>query len=419
MTDQIIQSNNSSSVLRSLVKDKVAEYDYSSPTSAPILAKNPMSVGPRQTPSGVAHSQEVTFLLPRGQLLRDLQIETTCTSGTETLTRFLGLTLFESIQFRSGNKIIHTLSDSALLCLTVQQSIGKALAIYRRAMPLNPTTFNTVALSETSRTIYTPIFSSFFLDTKNAYDLGFMENLEIVCRYNSQSYSRFSTPITAITSTNLWYWTWKPDMDYYNELRALNFNPAKPMNMLCFNTFKETLECTAGAATSTQMKLNCTYPVFKTMFYISDKTAASYYSANTNDLFYRHINSFSFQVGGQYVYQSCPKLIGNWESSKTNSSDLYLVSSASGSSFDVNTRSNNPISLEWGLEPDNWMGNTGAMSFVNANNVYLTVNYADLSQAGYTPATTGSSYELVVVHAFWNILSIEVSNSSAAITSTN
>ena len=76
MTSQIIQSNNTSEILRSLqeLSSTDRSMGYQMPPSYPILAKTCREIQSNNVVSGAAAGQEVVFNVNKAMLLRNMQI---------------------------------------------------------------------------------------------------------------------------------------------------------------------------------------------------------------------------------------------------------------------------------------------------------------------------------------------------------
>ena len=397
MSDLILQSNQSSVILRSLSESDSKNLAYDIPQSYPILAKQYKQMQPQNQPTGAVAGQEVAFNLNKSMLLRDLMVRTQYTTAATTIaiTQFVGLNMFESIQLRSNNKVILSLSDYYINDRVSQCPVEKQTAIYRRALPLIPTTELPFTTGLTSGVTYTPVFSSFFEDVKNAFDLNFYEQMQLVVKFNQTIRGGFAEALTSANVT-LWVWTHQLDDKGYNMLRAENQNPSRPLNMLCYNTFTEYLACTS--TTQTKIRLNINYPVFNMYVSLVKNNVIAGVATRARIL------SFDFAVGGTKLLESVPNLVGNWESSSHGAGAEKLTSATAIARDDLK-----PIALNWGLEPMNRVGCSGAISFNQINFPEITVNYlaADVS--------TASDWNVVISYEYWNIITLDSANGQCAI----
>lgn len=413
MTDLILQSNNTSVVLRSLADAESADLSYSMAPSYPLLAKQTLELASNQSVSGAPAGQEVHFNLNKSMLWRNAQIKTVYTvaaTTNEIATPAYGLTIFESVQLRSNNKVIATNTDGYILARAQHGSVSQCVSAYRRALPLNSTTFkcSTVA-SDTTKCVFTPLYFSFFEHVKNHLDLGFYEQQTIVAKFATTAKAGLVAAMTGATCTLL-VDVYVPDMKFYDSLRAENQQPSKPLNMLTTSSFQEVQTLTS--ATTTTIKLNVNYPVVNTYFYIrcaSGSTPATYSPA---DAWVQPYNTFSFSVGGITLLSSLDCLTGNWESDRSGSANGIVPLGATGIHPTTVTKLSNTVTkLCWGLSPMNHTDITGALSFNSVNSPQLTVNYT--SNASF------ADFELVVVHEYFQIATMDASNSSINVTANN
>src|SRR5665647_38276 len=115
MTDLILQSNQISTILKGLSSAEVQDLSYEIPPSFPLLAKRFQEIQANGgSVSGVMNNQEVVFNINRSMLVRDMLIKTTFTTTTTnmTTTQYPGMTMFDTIQLRTNNKVIMTMTDA-------------------------------------------------------------------------------------------------------------------------------------------------------------------------------------------------------------------------------------------------------------------------------------------------------------------
>lgn len=411
MTDQIINSNQSSVILRTLADAETMDLSYEIAPSYPLLAKQYREI----TANGGAvnqsmNGQEIAFNITKSMLLRDLMIKTTFTTTTTTIDnkQYVGLNMFEWIQLRTNNKVILTISDAYIQARTEHSPEYLKNGIYRRALCLTATTEVLNATSTAASCTYTPVFSSFFDDIRNAFDLNFYEQLSLNCKFNTTVKAGIVPTTLTIGTPTLWVWTYRPDDKYYDLLRSKNQNPSRPLNMLCINTFTERQVCTSTTANT--MRLNVNYPVIRTYVMVRPVVASLKGQC-------AKIDSVDFYVGGTKLLESVPHCVANWESSKFGASGSKLLT--------IGTNDNNGtfaagtfgfddsrcICFDWSLKPHDRLSCSGAISFSQINYPQITVNTQSLS--------TASNYEICVVHEYWNIISCDSSNGSVNISVSN
>jgi hypothetical protein len=398
MTDQVLQSNNSSVIFRSLQDAEVQDLSYTTKPSYPILAKDKREIQSNQAIAGSPHGQEVSFNLIKSKLWTGAMIKTAYTisstySDVTSNSDFHGLNMFEWVQIRSNNKVIFQMTDSYLQGRTSNEKEHKQGMIQRMALPLVPTTELPANLGATTSLVtYTPIFSSFFESVKNALDLNFLEQLTVVVKFNTQSRAGFQRDITAATCT-LWDAKYVLDDKAYDMLRAKNFSPSRPLNFLAYSVFQESIECT-GLFTNS-IRLNVNFPVFKTYIMLRNKTATIEVGGQPFK-----IDSFDFSVGGTKLLENVPYLVGVSECAYKGASSLVV----SGANTVVRS-DKNAICLDWGMDMmQDRTYNSGGISFNQISFPQVTVNHQTLTDA--------SHYDLIVVHEYWQILTMDGANGS-------
>jgi hypothetical protein len=397
-SDLIIQSNKNSVLLNTISKDP-EDLSYEVQPSFPMLVKNLRAINPNNgTGAIVGHptSQEVVFNINRSNLLRNLMVQTSysVTTGGIAVAELPGLQMFEWVQLRSNNKVIMTMSDAYIMARSQDSSVAKSTAIYRRALHLSETTFKpAAATTETGLTTFTPIFSSFFEDSRNHLDLNFYEQLQLACKYNIAARGGLTKELIAITSCKLWVWSYQLESTAYDLLRAKNQRPNEKLNMLTYNTY---LEKTTGTGTISNQTvfMHSNYPVFKTYVFMRNNTAPNAFV---------NISSFDFTVGGVKLYESLNKLVATYEQEIEGSSGIVSTTETA-----ISRVSENIICINWGMLPNDRTKCSGAVSFSNLNNPSITV---------YGSITTG--VDIFIVHEYWNILSLDSSNGVLELTSTS
>ena len=394
MTDLVLQSNRSSAILDGLAKAETQDLSYEIDPSMPLLAKQYNEIQSNTSAAGALNGQEVTFVLNKSNLLTNMLVRHSFTTTTtdEPVTSTPGLKILEWMELRTNNKTIARFSDSAIIAYVSDQPEGRQSSMTRRALPLALVTEVNDSVTTTSGAItYTPVPSSFFDAIKNALDLNFYEAISLVCHYSTPAKANFTATTVTMVSSSLWVWGYRLDDGAYDVLRAKNQSPSRPLNMLTYSSFKESLVCT-GTTTNT-INIRNNYAAFKTFIMLKPIKAAG---ADVK------INSFDFSVGGVLLTQSAPGLVGSYEQEMLGASSLRSTSATALARYDAK-----PICVNWGMEPQNWVSNSGALSFSNVNNSSVTI---------YHPAITAADFNIEVVHFYWNILTLSGANGSMDIT---
>ena len=385
--DLILESNRTSSILRSLSEVEVSDLSYEIAPSYPLLAKKYVQIGSNGgTVTGAVNGQEIVFDIPKANLLKDLCLRTTfLTTGASTPAAYpIGLHLFESISLRTQNRTLCTVSDVAMVDRVLNSPDGKKATMIRMALPLIAATDALNSSSTNASATYTPVFNIFSEAIQTALDLAFYEKIQLVCRFNTLARTGAGTDVSAVTLSDvkLWVWTYRPDDKYMTMLRSKNQSPSKPLNMLSWDTFTERLACTS--TTTTTIRLQTNYPVFKTFVSVNPVIVAGIAIRPT---------SFSFKVGGVTLLDVVPNLIGNWEGAKTGSGSM-IVGAASAITYDETKG----ICLDWGMLTQDYTSVSGAVSFSQLNTPEITVVY---------PTITAASYEIAVSHYYNTIMTLE------------
>lgn len=405
-SDLILQSNNTSVILRSLSESEQHDLSYFTQPSYPLLAKETYEIQSRNNISGPPASKEVTFDLNKSKILRNLMIKTTYTIAAitaELATPAYGLTIFERVEWRSNNKIIGVNTDGYILARAQCGTISQAISKYKRALPLNPTNYKcaTVA-SDLTKVVFTPLEFSFFDSPNNNLDLGFWEQQTIVARFASTEVAGLVQEMTGATCTLICD-TYVPDQKAYDMLRAENNNPSKPLNMLTVSSFQETLPLTSS--TTTTIRLNINYPVLNTYFYIRNISGTAPATYSPAIAWCQDYNTYSFSIGGRSMVMNLDRLTGTWENDRSGGSCGIIPIGVTGSNpVSLGLASNKVTVLPWGLMSMNHTDVTGALAFNSLNSPTLSVTYDN--NASF------ADFELVVVHEYFQMLIMDSSNSA-------
>lgn len=398
--DLILESNRSSVILSSLAKADVVDTSYFIEDSYPLLAKTyrkSAPTNPSTISAVVMNNQEISFNLNKSMLLRDALIKTSFTTTTTSMGAiYPGIKMFDTIQIKTNNKVLFNITDVGIKSWYEQQNGGVLSFLTRAALPLTDVTEVLNATSTAATHCYTYLPCSFFDSVRNNLDLNFYEQVTVTCRFSTPARAGFPTTVT-LSNCDIWTWLWRPDDKYYDMLRSKNQNPSKPLNMLTWNTFTERYICTG--LTQNTMRLNCNYPVFKTVIRLNPVTTALAGSE-------MKIDSFSFTVGGTEVITSAQKLVADLEKTRKGAASM-ICSSATALVRD----DKQGVTIDWGMDPHDWTYNSGAVSFSQLNYPQFVVNHQTL--------TTAADYELSVVHFYFNVLTLDSTNGSIIISTSS
>ena len=414
--DQIIQSNNSSTVYKTVTAKAVKNYGYSQGVATSNISKNIRRMVSDNTISGSPHGQEVIWTLPSSEIARLSQIKVTPTFGaapTAAMASRVGGLFFNNIRLVANNKTIATLSDSYLLSRTYNETDEVKNALVSRSYPRNPTSLaciNAADAGDTTGVFYVNIFSTFFEDTVCNLDLGFVEKIQIIAQVNSSAAMGLANDLTGL-SCQLLLNTYMPDLKTYQLLKAENFNPnGEKLTMYCYNTYKESQSQTAaGTSTTIRMQLHNIYPDINTYFYVM--ATGTSLQAKTNQNMFEVISSFSLSFGGSSpIIDGLNCLEGSYETDiQRSSSNSVVAFSANAYPTTVSYAVSKPICLAWGLDKDR-VTCSGLLSFKNLPSPILEVTFV---------STDAVTYNLVVVHEFAQLVAINPLDSSISVTAAN
>ncbi len=394
-TEFIIQSNESSVILRDLDSKPKVNLSYSVKPSYPVLSKKWGSIPSENTISTPAGST-VIFKLPRAGILSNLQIQSvmTATATSNSLTTPMGLNLFEEITIRTNNKILVTLSDAAIKSLAQHAPLSRSVADYRRAYVMDTTSYaigTTNSWTNATATVFTPIFAYLFDNIQQNVDLSFWEPISVHCKVNSQARAGLTNALTAMTCT-LWYQYWLPDAAYLNKLKAQNMTPGAPLSILGWSTFLEKFTCTS--TTQNIMRLNANVPVTAMYFFVKHISTGAHFL----------IDSFDFSIAGQKYMDAVPWIVADYEVERLGSVGIIPTTATAVAHVADLDRVR---CMNFCMDPYDRSYNSGAMSFNNLLTPTLTVNTQTL--------TTASNYEIHVVYLYHDVVAYDPSNGQIAV----
>lgn len=397
MSTLAIQSNESSGLLRTLTSAKTEDYSYNIEASVPLLVPSQVELSPNQSISGAPEGKSMTFNLNKNQLWTGAEIRTVISRavGAVASVKPWGLTLFESIEIKSNNKTIMTLSDSAIRAIVSTMPDEQKQAVLRRATPMNAngavlTTAGAISTA-TTVVVYTPVMAIFFEAMNTHLDLSFVEQIQIVCKFNTVNGIGSGAAFTSVEST-LWCYQYITDNMYLSFLRSKNYARGSFLNMLSWNTYKEVQDIASTTATSTIFKMHVNYPVRAIHFAIVKTDTAGTTSTNT-DL--SPIYNITLEFGGQKLIDTCPYLSVNRVKELQGASATTLLPSG-GYSGNVARADTDWVTIPFAMQLLDRTYNSGAVSFNDLNSPILTLSHA----------ATGVAAQLQVVYEYFNMLSI-------------
>lgn len=401
-----LSANAASNLLQILAGIKTQDLSYKIKPTYPFLARKIYSLQPKQTVSGAPASKEAIWDLNKAWLNNGLRIQTTITkpgtAGTSNpADKYYGLTMYETITLRTNNVTLATLTDSYIRARVDHLPDGAKQHCLRYSLALVPTTEIPVTdVDATTFVTYTPIFSSFFEHITANLNLNFLEQFQIVARFNTTVNSGANEAYST-ASPVLQVFNWSPDATYMSALKALNNPTGSVMSMLTYNSSRESfaLDSDTGVAA----RLRCNYPVFNMYFAVVCKTAAADLGIASS---LSPINTVDLTIGGDSMFGSAIPLSTldymNEMSGAISSNVLTSISAVSRAVLTVGTGTYSGWRrIPFCLMPDDRTFCSGAMAFSGINNPILTLTMPDVG--------TSTNFELVTVYESWQLISISSS----------
>jgi hypothetical protein len=396
-----LAANEASTLLTTLANIKTQDLSYKIKPTYPLLATKIYTLQPTQTVTGAPASKEAIWNLNKAWLCNNMRIQTATTrtgstSFSNPADKYYGLTMYETITIRTNGVTLLTLSDSYIRARVDDLPDNAKSHVMRYAMALVPTTEVVAGVDITSTVTYTPIFSSWFETVNANLNLAFLEQIQLVARFNTTVNSGSNEAyLTATPALQVFNWT--PNQTYMAGLRAMNQPQGGVANMLVYDSMKEVF--TLDSDTTTVARLRCNYPVTNMYFALVSKAAAADLGIAST---LSPIDTVNLTLGGDSIFGSA-----------VNASLLDYIKEMGGGSSLV-TSSNTAVSratqtvgtgtysgwkkISFCLDPYDRTYCSGAMAMSGINNPILTLTYPDCG--------TASDFELQVVYEYWKIISI-------------
>lgn len=396
-----LAANEASTLLTTLANIKTQDLSYKIKPTYPLLATKIYTLQPTQTVSGAPASKEAIWNLNKAWLCNNMRIQTATTrtgstSFSNPADKYYGLTMYETITIRTNGVTLLTLSDSYIRARVDDLPENAKSHVMRYAMALVPTTEVVAGVDIASTVTYTPIFSSWFETVNANLNLAFLEQIQLVARFNTTVNSGSNEAyLTATPALQVFNWT--PNQTYMAGLRAMNQPQGGVANMLVYDSMKEVF--TLDSDTTTVARLRCNYPVTNMYFALVSKAAAADLGIAST---LSPIDTVNLTLGGDSIFGSA-----------VSASLLDYIKEMGGGSSLV-TSSNTAISratqtvgtgtysgwkkISFSLDPYDRTYCSGAMAMSGINNPILTLTYPDCG--------TASDFELQVVYEYWKIISI-------------
>ncbi len=398
-----LAANEASNLLQILTQIKTQDLSYKIKPTYPFLSRKIYSLQPKQTVSGAPASKDAIWDLNKAWLNNGLRIQTTVTKAggvNSPVDKYYGLTMYETITLRTNNITLCTLSDSYIRARVDHLPDGPKQHCLRYALALVPTTEIPVT-SQTATTFvtYTPIFSSFFEHVTANLNLNFIEQFQVVARFNTTQASGINEAYTAGTPV-LQVFNWTPNETYMAGLKAMNNPVGSVMTMLTYNTSKETFAL--DAVTTTAARLRCNYPVFNMYYAIVNKTA---FATNVVGTALASIDTVDFTIGGDSYFGSAVPTSTLDYMNEMGGISANVLTTISAISRATQTTGSAGYSgwrrIPFCMDPNDRTYCSGALAFSGINNPILTLVYPTV--------TTATNYELHVIYESFQLIAISSS----------
>lgn len=402
MSGLVIASNVQSPLLSGLVAVSQEDISYSIKPSAPLMAKNTMIVRSRNAVRGPFDGKEVTIDITRQGFLRELQLRTrfkitTATAGSaadqgdavQTLQKTpLGLNLFASIDLRTANKVLVSLSDFYIRCRTQESTVNKSIAIYDRALPkLYPSEARLPDDAITSAApkevvVYTPVFTCFTEDLITQYfNSRQYEALSISARYNTASRAGFPTVTSTATPTVAAFAidnesivtdaivsVVEYDDRTYKLLLAENSALDRPTQFYGYSSITERVLCKENS-NNNDIKINYNFPMTHTYCGLLNGD-----DTNAGRSLLLPVDSVSIRINGLVLYEDIPTSCMNYEVDQYGGSvGMYPPSGpVANTTVQFMDATKKAIVVRWGVDASRtWCSGAFAMAGTNDVRIYL------------------------------------------------
>jgi hypothetical protein len=420
MTDQMIQSNALSSLLRSLqnagLQDVTYKMEPSFPNNINTIEKSISLTS--DTPSGVSVDNRLVELsVPRRGFWRGCQLQVdysiNITNPAMTPDVPLGLVL-GTVNIRTASSILYTQDTFHTLVKTFSAPPAVSLANLAMARVLSPTTglpgsLTAPILTTTVFRSYVPIYwSGFGDDYTQAIDTSFCEQLQVTFQFgtNLENYlSTFNITGASVKLVNKWTLY---DSDARKKWISSLSSSGGTMQILMRNSQLER-KIIDVQGPSTQLRLLTNTPI-ENLFFGLRKIASGGVIVNLPGTFVP-MQSFSLEINGSLIFNQISILELNYFMEKYSSASLRLGPITTANTGGVSTvlRSENSFGcISFANIFNSKNGSTGAFSTGGVSSLVLTVYSTLLSSE---PA---NSVVLVVSSEYLQMLSLNPSNGSVA-----
>lgn len=400
-TEAILRSNKASALLNGLYNQGLEDMSYVTKRSLPNIAANDIiEVQPTQSVSTSFYNRTERFDIPKTSLLYGLvhrlafDISGISVDSTDDIwNRPVGLDIPQTFELRTRSNNLVTIDGSAQRARSVSSyNMAKALGISRRSILLNQTTekpavatVTTVTTGDTTSVVVYLMPEFFFSEAiDQMLDTAYVEPVQYVVQYNDSALAGLLGGTISNVSSTIFTRFVTPEFSIYNALQAKNFGGGNNLQMLMYDTLSDVVACSSATSNTISVRIN--NPTF--MMYISlvENIAARTAAANT----FSPIQQYTFQINTRSYHEDVPVLVSDYYMESMGNSRTRMLNN-----FDVEYTEDGPVAVPFGLAPNDFTFNSGAVVFANTDSPQITVTTATLG----TPA----NFNLVVDYFVWTL----------------
>lgn len=394
----IISANQESPFLTSLDSLKQSDvYSYEIPGNFPNSAIDVLFLNANIQPSnGNVHSSDLTFDLPRiGHFLTDAIIQSQIrptTDQTGLNTGNIGCRLFSDITFRSHSSAIYSLTPEAMIAIQATLPSEKA---YKHNQLTNPTLSWTSVLNPV---VYTPIYSPFMESTNTYLPLSFVEKCQYTARVNTKAGMGLSADLFSM-SCKLFVKFRNLQTEAFSAYLANNLPTNSLLNMVQWNTYKESAYSIANGDTSAVVDLKCPHPVFASHFYIYDSTK------NLGPTTSTQISTVGMTFAGKPIMSDVPVSVLAHFNSRYSRGDISVATNGALSTrTELDLGKRGPYTIYWSELPNRTF-NSGCVAMSNVNQPQLELSFSDPGSANFRVAVVHEYYQYAQINPVDGVIS--------------
>ena len=323
MSNYIVQANAESALLQSLYQfDKSDIYDYEISGNCVNGSKSWVKVSPNIEPATPFAGKNVTFKIPRYDLIERMFVKVNLTAASTTGTNDtsrVGCNYFSSMDLRTHNNTL--VSNNPAYSIARMEELPADMAVLYNSL-VNPT--KTWAAASGSISFLCPFFCPFFEKPSMFLDAGFLEQMELSCTINSLEALGGATVPTGVTH-ELWICYRAMSNASYAEYQARQYGSKetgpKKLNYLAYNMYAEN-PVTCTAATAFTIDLRVPNAVSRTHVFVADATTQAGPSAVIKDL--------SLIFSGRTIMDQIPIQVVKGDESFMGKTSVRYVTLATG-----------------------------------------------------------------------------------------